>query len=235
MKNTLLFILSTLLTITVDAQNSADMKIDAAIEMAETVIAETALEKGQEPTRYNYWMYQNYMIGEGIKAMGEALGRPDFSAYRDQQAMYFPMRIRKSKTAPRAGISSQRLCGRVAWLPSSLNYRKRVTVWSLLAESVATRTCWIPRIKCQMAPWPDIKGGGNPKGVKLMTCTCPARIGRACLVKLARRSILSKLSKKRLAIISTCGIPKRNCCIASGSKKSPKFVSRTGAGGMGGS
>ena len=71
------------------AQNSADMKIDAAIEMAETVIAETALEKGQKPTRYNQWMYQNYMIGEGIKAMGDALGRPEFSSYQDKQMLYF--------------------------------------------------------------------------------------------------------------------------------------------------
>jgi rhamnogalacturonyl hydrolase YesR len=71
------------------AQGFEALNVESAIRMAETVIAETALEKGQEPTRYNYWMYQNYMIGEGIKAMGEALGRPDFSAYRDQQAMYF--------------------------------------------------------------------------------------------------------------------------------------------------
>jgi hypothetical protein len=65
------------------AQGFEALNVESAIRMAETVIAETALEKGQEPTRYNYWMYQNYMIGEGIKAMGEALGRPDFSAYRD--------------------------------------------------------------------------------------------------------------------------------------------------------
>ena len=49
-------------TLPVCAQSSADMKSDAAIQMAETVIAETALEKGQKPTRYNQWMYQNYMI-----------------------------------------------------------------------------------------------------------------------------------------------------------------------------
>jgi rhamnogalacturonyl hydrolase YesR len=78
-----------ILTIPVYAQNSADMKMDAAIQMAETVIAETALEKGQKPTRYNEWMYQNYMITEGIKAMGEALGRPEFSSYQDKQMLYF--------------------------------------------------------------------------------------------------------------------------------------------------
>ncbi len=71
------------------AQSTEVLSVESAIEMAESVIAETALDTEQEPTRYNYWMYQNYMIGEGIKAMGEALGRADFSAYRDQQAMYF--------------------------------------------------------------------------------------------------------------------------------------------------
>jgi len=71
------------------AQNIEDMKTDAAIQMAETVVAETSFEKGQKPTRYNYWMYQNYMIAEGIKAMGDALDRHDFSSYRDKQLMYF--------------------------------------------------------------------------------------------------------------------------------------------------
>ncbi|NND78324.1 MAG: sulfatase-like hydrolase/transferase [Maribacter sp.] len=89
MKNLLLLICCSISTITVYAQNTADMKINAAIQMAETVVAETSLEKGQKPTRYNQWMYQNYMIGEGIKAMGEALERPDFSSYRDKQIMYF--------------------------------------------------------------------------------------------------------------------------------------------------
>ena len=89
MKNLLLFACCSILTITVYAQSIADMKINAAIQMAETVVAETSCEKGQKPTRYNYWMYQNYMIGEGIKAMGQALERPDFSSYRDKQIMYF--------------------------------------------------------------------------------------------------------------------------------------------------
>ena len=50
--------------------------------MAENIIAETALEKDQKPSRYNQWMYQNYMIAEGIKALGDALGKQDFSAYK---------------------------------------------------------------------------------------------------------------------------------------------------------
>ena len=89
MKNLLLLICCSISIITVYAQNTADMKINAAIQMAETVVAETSFEKGQKPTRYNYWMYQNYMIGEGIKAIGEALECPDFSSYRDKQIMYF--------------------------------------------------------------------------------------------------------------------------------------------------
>jgi len=74
---------------TVYAQNIEDMKTDAAIQMAETVIADTSFEKGQKASRYNYWKYQNYIIAEGIKAMGDALGRSDFSSYKDRQLMYY--------------------------------------------------------------------------------------------------------------------------------------------------
>ena len=72
-----------------DPQDTEAFNVKSAIKMAETVIAETALEKGQKPTRYNYWMYQNYMIAEGIKAMGDALGRAGFSSYKEKQLMYF--------------------------------------------------------------------------------------------------------------------------------------------------
>ncbi len=71
------------------AQSTEVLSVESAIEMVETVIAETALDTEQDPTRYNYWLYQNYMIGEGIKAMGDGLGRPDFSSYKEQQLRYY--------------------------------------------------------------------------------------------------------------------------------------------------
>ena len=74
MKN-LLLLLCAVLVISAYAQEAKPLPVKVAIKMAETVIAETALEKGQKPRRYNYWMYQNYMITEGIKAMGEACPR----------------------------------------------------------------------------------------------------------------------------------------------------------------
>jgi rhamnogalacturonyl hydrolase YesR len=89
MKNLIRYICGSILAVTICAQSTEALNVESAIQMAETVIAETALEKGQEPTRYNYWMYQNYMIGEGIRSMGEALGRPDFSSYKDKQLRYF--------------------------------------------------------------------------------------------------------------------------------------------------
>ncbi|EDM25900.1 hypothetical protein LNTAR_07654 [Lentisphaera araneosa HTCC2155] len=85
----LIVLLCAVLVASTYAQEAKPLPVKSAIEMAETVIAETALEKGQKPRRYNYWMYQNYMITEGIKAMGEALGRPDFSSYQDKQMLYF--------------------------------------------------------------------------------------------------------------------------------------------------
>ena len=74
MKN-LTLLLCTALSFLACVQTPKAQSVNAAIEMAETVIAETALEKDQQPTRYNYWMYQNYMIAEGIKNMG-GLGAP---------------------------------------------------------------------------------------------------------------------------------------------------------------
>lgn len=88
MKKFILLLFAVLVTSTY-AQEAKALSLKAAIKMAETVIAETALEKGQKPTRYNYWMYQNYMIAEGIKSMGDTLGRPEFSKYKEQQLMYF--------------------------------------------------------------------------------------------------------------------------------------------------
>ena len=89
MKNFLILICFSLSFITVYAEEPKAQPVKAAIKMAETVIAETALEKDQKPTRYNYWMYQNYMIAEGIKSMGDSLGRPEFSEYKEKQLMYF--------------------------------------------------------------------------------------------------------------------------------------------------
>ena len=86
MKNFILLVCTALATY---AQETKALPLNAAIKMAKTVIAETALEKDQQPTRYNYWMYQNYMIAEGIKNMGDALGRPEFSEYKEKQLMYF--------------------------------------------------------------------------------------------------------------------------------------------------
>jgi len=80
------------------AQNTEALSVESAIEMAETVIAETAFDKEQEPTRYNYWMYQNHMIGEGIKAMGAGLDRPDFSTYKDKQLRYYLDAYKKVNT-----------------------------------------------------------------------------------------------------------------------------------------
>ncbi|WDE97293.1 glycoside hydrolase family 88 protein [Lentisphaera profundi] len=88
MKN-LSLLFCTILNIGVLAEEPKALPTEAAIKMAETVIAETALEKDQQPTRYNYWMYQNYIIAEGIKNMGDALGRPEFSEYKEKQLMYF--------------------------------------------------------------------------------------------------------------------------------------------------
>ena len=89
MKNFLILICFGLLFITVYAEDIKALPVKAAIKMAETVIAETALKKGQKPSRYNRWMYQNYMIAEGIKSMGDALGRPEFSSYKEKQLMYY--------------------------------------------------------------------------------------------------------------------------------------------------
>lgn len=88
MKN-LILLLSASLIFAGCAHAQKAQPVKAAIEMAETVIAETALEKGQKPSRYNRWMYQNYIIAEGIKSMGDALGRPEFSKFKEKQLIYF--------------------------------------------------------------------------------------------------------------------------------------------------
>ncbi|MEM9400359.1 MAG: glycoside hydrolase family 88 protein [Verrucomicrobiota bacterium] len=66
-----------------------DLNVDAAIRMAETVIAKTSFEKGQKPQRYNFWMYQNHIIGEGMKALGKALNRSDFESFYQRNLLFY--------------------------------------------------------------------------------------------------------------------------------------------------
>ena len=103
--------------------------------MAETVIAETALEKDQQPTRYNYWMYQNYIIAEGIKNMGDALGRPEFSEYKEKQLMYFCDSYKKIKdTRSQNHYLKPSDYGIVVWWPVLLKHKRQAIIQNLPVE-----------------------------------------------------------------------------------------------------
>lgn len=66
---------------------------DTLLRVADDVVEQTVLalpEAGRpEPTRYNLWMYQNFMIMEGMDALGEVSGNETYKSYTSRSIDFF--------------------------------------------------------------------------------------------------------------------------------------------------
>ena len=67
---------------------------DPLIKIADDVVSQTAFREPSEidspnPTRYNLWMYQNFMIMEGMDALGEVTGNESYMNYTKRSIDFF--------------------------------------------------------------------------------------------------------------------------------------------------
>ena len=84
---------------------------DPLIKIADDVVSQTAVgvptaKNKPNPTRYNLWMYQNFMIMEGMDALGEVIGNESYSNYTKRSIDFFAAyqsKLGDSMTAGPAG------------------------------------------------------------------------------------------------------------------------------------
>ena len=67
---------------------------DPLIQIADDVVSQTAVgeptaKNKPNPTRYNLWMYQNFMIMEGMDALGEVTGKESYRNYTKRSIDFF--------------------------------------------------------------------------------------------------------------------------------------------------
>jgi hypothetical protein len=67
---------------------------DPLIQIADDVVSQTAVgvptaKNKPNPTRYNLWMYQNFMIMEGMDALGEVTGNESYKNYTKRSIDFF--------------------------------------------------------------------------------------------------------------------------------------------------
>ncbi len=81
---------------------------ECLFRIADHVLKETLFElpnsqEGPQPTRYNLWMYQNFMLMEGMDALGEVTGNEDYLSYTDRNIDFFAAYQAKYGDAMKAG------------------------------------------------------------------------------------------------------------------------------------
>ena len=57
--------------------------------MSQTAVGEPTAKNKPNPTRYNLWMYQNFMIMEGMDALGEVTGDESYRNYTKRSIDFF--------------------------------------------------------------------------------------------------------------------------------------------------
>ena len=81
---------------------------DPLIKIADDVVSQTsfgepAAEDNPNPTRYNLWMYQNFMIMEGMDALGEVTGNESYTNYTKRSIDFFAAYQSKFGDSMKAG------------------------------------------------------------------------------------------------------------------------------------
>ena len=81
---------------------------DPLIKIADDVVSQTsfgepAAEDKPNPTRYNLWMYQNFMIMEGMDALGEVTGNESYRNYTKRSIDFFAAYQSKFGDSMKAG------------------------------------------------------------------------------------------------------------------------------------
>ena len=78
---------------------------DPLSRIADDVVRQTVFDlpankKDPQPTRYNLWMYQNFMISEGMDALGEVTGNEEYKKYASRSIDFFAA-YQSVKTPPK--------------------------------------------------------------------------------------------------------------------------------------
>lgn len=81
---------------------------DPLIKIADDVVSQTAVgvptaKNKPNPTRYNLWMYQNFMIMEGMDALGEVTGNQSYKNYTKRSIDFFAAYQSKFGDSMKAG------------------------------------------------------------------------------------------------------------------------------------
>ena len=81
---------------------------DPLLTIADDVVSQTALgepaaKNKPNPTRYNLWMYQNFMIMEGMDALGEVTGNKSYRNYTKRSIDFFAAYQSKFGDSMKAG------------------------------------------------------------------------------------------------------------------------------------
>lgn len=96
---------------------------DTLFRIADDVLKETVFElpkskKDPQPTRYNLWMYQNFMLMEGMTSLGEVTGNEEYKTYFNRNIDFFAAYQAKFGDTMKAGNA-----GKKKW------YSKPVEMW----------------------------------------------------------------------------------------------------------
>jgi len=81
---------------------------DPLSKIADDVVAQTvfdlpATKSDPQPTRYNLWMYQNFMLMEGMDALGEVTGNEAYKSYTSRSIDFFAAYQSKFGDSMKAG------------------------------------------------------------------------------------------------------------------------------------
>ena len=73
---------------------ASSVQADPLIRIADDVIRQTVFDlpattTDAQPTRYNFWMYQNFMLLEGMDALGEVTGNKEYKRYASRNIDFF--------------------------------------------------------------------------------------------------------------------------------------------------
>ena len=86
---------------------------DSLFRIADDVIKQTVFDlpkssKDRQPSRYNLWMYQNFMIMEGMDSLGQVTGNKKYQRYTDRSIDFFAAYQSKFGDSMKAGPAGVR-------------------------------------------------------------------------------------------------------------------------------
>lgn len=93
--------------------SALSVQADPLLKIADNVVRDTVFdlpENGKKPqdSRYNLWMYQNFLLLEGMDALGEVTGNETYKTYSDRNIDFFAAFQSQFGDTMTAGLAGER-------------------------------------------------------------------------------------------------------------------------------